>query len=501
MTIMKKTFSKILAIVLTVAMIQGTGSFFSFADSNDAAREAESAQPKAAAEEQAAKTEEPGSEDGSLKVDLKEAGGQEAQEAQSADGESGQAAEGEQAQAGEQGEQAQDPATEEAAEQAVEADDEAGQAEAEADKEDAEKDKKTTYEYSDDRIAVTATVADASAVPDSAKLVVTPVTEKTSGYSYDAYMDALNSKAKKGEEYTADNTLLYDIAFIDDGKEIQPEKGAVDVSISFKAGQLTKKLDAEKAGDVEVTHLPIKGGVEGSTTKEATGLSTADIRVESVDADVSVGKSESASFETTSFSVWAFNGSSSGQIEIKEPETKTFKEDKDRYLIDGYFGELANFGLVAFDTLTQNQHIHSNLATNNLVIESNGEVGRRQTNTMTEVIYIGNSITCKDGMNGTFDMFVPGSQVVLGYELGQSGKIDTATNDKTYQAEVGGVRYQVNAGESASAGGSSSLFRVENKDSHYIDLEAMKQKAQEISNKLADRTASAVNVTHDTSNQ
>ena len=141
---MKKTFSKILAIVLTVAMIQGTGSFFSFADSTDAAREAESAQPKATAEEQAAKTEEPGSEDGSLKVDLKEAGGQEAQEAQSADGESGQAAEGEQAQAGEQGEQAQDPAAEEAEEQAVEADDEAGQAEAEADKEDAEKDKKTT---------------------------------------------------------------------------------------------------------------------------------------------------------------------------------------------------------------------------------------------------------------------------------------------------------------------------------------------------------------------
>ena len=79
---MKQAFKKVLAIVLTVAMIQGTGGFFSFADTTDAARDAESAQPGVTVEEREVKAEDPGTE---------ESGAQEekAEEPQEASGQSG----------------------------------------------------------------------------------------------------------------------------------------------------------------------------------------------------------------------------------------------------------------------------------------------------------------------------------------------------------------------------------------------------------------------------
>ena len=52
---------------------------------------------------------------------------------------------------------------------------------------------RTTYEYSDSQIAGTATRRDPKAIPDEAELVVTPVTEASANYNYDAYIGALSA--------------------------------------------------------------------------------------------------------------------------------------------------------------------------------------------------------------------------------------------------------------------------------------------------------------------
>ena len=107
----------------------------------------------------------------------------------------------------------------------------------------------------------------ADAVPDDAELVVTPVTVESTDYNYDAYMDALNQDPEK--EYTSENTLLYDIAFMIDEKdadgnltgkkvEFTPAAGDVNVSIRFKKNQLKNELGVETADDIEVIHLPIE---------------------------------------------------------------------------------------------------------------------------------------------------------------------------------------------------------------------------------------------------
>ena len=156
---MKQAFKKVLAIVLTVAMIQGTGGFFSFADTTDAARDAESAQPGVTVEEREVKAEDPGTE---------ESGAQEekAEEPQEASGQSGdEAGQAEEAVTDqkEQEEQAGSEADQEGSE--------AGQAEERSDEEAEEKaEEKTAYEYSDDKIQVNVVISDPSAVPDSARL-------------------------------------------------------------------------------------------------------------------------------------------------------------------------------------------------------------------------------------------------------------------------------------------------------------------------------------------
>ena len=396
------------------------------------------------------------------------------------------------------------------------------EAETEAEEEaSAEMPKKDKYTYEDSRIRVTAVLDDASAIPDDAELVVTPVTKDSDGYNYDAYMEALNKeggseaegkgivsklfggdKEETSDVYTEDNTLLYDIAFIIDknGKkvEVQPEEGKVSIKAEFLKDQLTETLGAEKADDVTLVHLPLSDEAAGNadTTAAATDIKASDITVEKVDADVTVGKNQEAAFETGRLSVWAFSSDSNG-IVIPEPDADTFANDKGRNLIDGPFGDLANFGLVGFTSITQNQHVHSNFATKDYIIEGNGEFGRRQTNKLPEVFYIENSIS---GINGIIDAFAPGSRVVLGYELGKEGTIKATPDQITYSASFGGKDFAVNVSEPAAKKNAegkyeSTLFRQEKEGSHYVDLVAMKAKAAELSSKFSDRTSSEVTIT------
>ena len=299
-------------------------------------------------------------------------------------------------------------------------------------------DKKTEYVYSDKQIKVTATLSDPSAVPDEAELVVTPVTKDTDGYNYDAYMAALNKDAEESS-YTDENTLLYDIAFIvnEDGKktEVQPEEGKVSIKAEFLKKQLTESIGTEKADEVKLVHLPLSDEIAGSvdTTAAATDIKASDIKVENVDANVTVGKKQEATFKTDSLSVWAF--ADGGTIEIKEPEPSTF-EASDYNKWSGDFGVMHNFGLVSFDTLTANQHIHSNFATNKLDVKSNEGYGTtdKGTGKEKEVFYIGSEITYEPSQRSPFAL-AGGSMIVLGKDI-PTGTIEDSQPNNAWAFDI-----------------------------------------------------------------
>ena len=169
---------------------------------------------------------------------------------------------------------------------------------------------KTEYVWEDSELRVKAVLSDASAIPDDAKLIATPLTSESDDYNYDAYMEALNNDSEKS--YDERNTLLYDIAFIKDGVELQPEAGEVSVTFEFLDKQLKDSIGAEKAADVNVIHLPLKDEIKDKydTTAEAKKISADDIKVEEITGDdnglkVSV-KNEKVVFNTDSFSVFAY---------------------------------------------------------------------------------------------------------------------------------------------------------------------------------------------------
>ena len=183
---------------------------------------------------------------------------------------------------------------------------------------------KTEYRYETDRLEVKAVLSDPEIIPDDAKLRVTPITDKSKGYNYDAYMQALNQDAEG--IHNDDNTLLYDIAFIKDGKEIQPTGGTVSVAFDFKDGQLVDTLGAAKASDITVTHLPLKDKIRDKydTTKAAKDIEGKDIEKEvinSKDLQVSL-KRETVAFDLEDFSGVAFSVPDDSE-EASDAEYKT----------------------------------------------------------------------------------------------------------------------------------------------------------------------------------
>ena len=174
--------------------------------------------------------------------------------------------------------------------------------------------------YSDDDITVVATVPGDDALLAAAQLVVKPITPDTKGYNYDAYMQALNESDEVASA-TQSNTLLYDIAFMVDGVEVQPAEGAVKIDIQFKNNQLSEGLGAE-GGDVTIVHLPLTDEAKSTanTTAEATKITADDVRVEPVEATTVVdGENQKAEFVADSFSVFSvvFTTVPEGAIEVK----------------------------------------------------------------------------------------------------------------------------------------------------------------------------------------
>ena len=180
---------------------------------------------------------------------------------------------------------------------------------------------KTEYVYQGNGVKVTAVLDDPAAIPDDATLVATPITKDSGAYNYSAYMDALNRGSESS--YDESNTLLYDIAFVKDGIELQPATGNVSVNIDFLDSQLSESLGAQKSSDISVIHLPLADSVKDQydSTADASDISAEDIIVEEVTKaenglSVSV-QSEEVSFATGCFSVFAYTV----DFEYTDPET------------------------------------------------------------------------------------------------------------------------------------------------------------------------------------
>ena len=203
----------------------------------------------------------------------------------------------------------------------------------------------TVYTYEDDNIVVTATLDQATAIPDDAELKVTPITQAASeqgSYNYGAYMEALNVAAGAETDkpvYTVDNTLLFDVAFIQtnaetgEQTELQPKEGAVTVKFQFKKGQLAEQLGVKEAADIEANHLPIVETAKAATTAASTGIATADVIVEKLEGDnLRVESVDTVEVKASSFSAYAFSFVQEEAEEAEEAveEAKDEKDAKDK---------------------------------------------------------------------------------------------------------------------------------------------------------------------------
>ncbi|MCR5790057.1 MAG: Cna B-type domain-containing protein [Lachnospiraceae bacterium] len=150
---------------------------------------------------------------------------------------------------------------------------------------------KRVYEYEDDDVKVTAAIEKADAIPDDAYFSVKKIEPESEEYDYDAYMEALNANEEGDFAFNNINTLLYDIAFYTDdtmAEEIEPEEGAVRVSIQFKKDQLNDGLNVGSQDEIEILHLS-----EDENT----------INIEPLTAEIS-GEQDELTFETDSFSIY-----------------------------------------------------------------------------------------------------------------------------------------------------------------------------------------------------
>ncbi len=405
---------------------------------------------------------------------------------------------------------------------------------------------KNSFLYSDENLTVTATVEDAAAVPADAELRVSPVTEDSN--QYQAYMEALQS-ADNASQYSGENTKLYDIAFFApdaDGEmtELQLEKGAVTLKLSYKKEAIEngEALTVNAAEDLSVLHLPVKQEVKAAQEGVATtdlDITAEDITVEKLDvaadkvqlaednagiavasetedsdtnATESAAAVQSVEFKTEGFSVFAlvtdqessnwtydflkFNDGTVYEFknsytdddlaEIKktkndikleyhyvDSDEETFKQSQ-YYLSDRALGVAGNFHIVAFGQAALNAHTNGNILANGLVANSNFG-----TNSYDEVSYVKNytKVHATSGSKST-NPLVLGNGVNVGFE------------DNGNAFSVNGTKMN-----------NPRIIYKDSDTKQYVDLDAVKSEITEISNDLAQKTATGITKTPDPGNQ
>ena len=166
--------------------------------------------------------------------------------------------------------------------------------------------RKTIYIAFGKGVKVTATLEDANAVPDDARLRVTEIDDDE---MYAAYLEAMD-EAEPEIEHTKDNTVLRDISFImkdEDGEETEyePTEGSVKITIEYLENHLQDWFGVEDAAEVKTYHLPLAEGVkaEGEKTIDVQNVKASDINVQELDSDVKTEKT--VEVEVDSFSMFA----------------------------------------------------------------------------------------------------------------------------------------------------------------------------------------------------
>ncbi|WP_022764053.1 Spy0128 family protein [Butyrivibrio sp. XPD2006] len=291
----------------------------------------------------------------------------------------------------------------------------------------------TEFAFEDSKITVKIATTRSGVFPEGIQLKVAEVTPESSNYNYDAYLDALNENAdaianesgKDGAEtFSENNTLMYDIAFIYEDKEIQPKEGSVIVTMEFKDQQLSDGLAAESNEDLAVVHLPIKEEVkeatEIATTEEATDITSEDIKVETLtDASAEVGDEQKVEFTSDTFSVFAVIA-----YQKHDPGTDTFKS---------VLGDAVNFGITSYQISVNESE--TNFASK--IVYADSQTGNDMTNP-AEQTFIAASILGNFRLKGEDAYFMVPSQYRsnVSHEKGA----DHIKLDTTYtEAELGGV--------------------------------------------------------------
>ena len=166
--------------------------------------------------------------------------------------------------------------------------------------------RKTIYIAFGKGVKVTATLEDANAVPDDARLRVTEIDDDE---MYEAYLEAMD-EAEPEIEHTKDNTVLRDISFImkdEDGEETEyePTEGSVKITIEYLENHLQDWFGVEDAAEVKTYHLPLAEGVkaEGEKTIDVQNVKASDINVQELDSDVKTEKK--VEVKVDSFSMFA----------------------------------------------------------------------------------------------------------------------------------------------------------------------------------------------------
>ncbi len=238
--------------------------------------------------------------------------------------------------------------------------------------------KETEFVYSDEKVTVTATMKTPGAFPEGVTLNVTEINSETEGYNYDAYLKAMNDNADKIAEsddeetqrtFDDKNTLLYDIAFLLEDIEYQPEAGDVSISMKLNEKPLSEDGGLDSPEDLVVIHLPASEEVMENvdSTSKATELKPEDIKVEVLDENannVAVDfeeESDVVSFDTGSFSPYALVWLGGNVISWEGTKTISAKD------IVKSLGDNTLFGAVADTYEASNEaDIEANIAVKHL---------------------------------------------------------------------------------------------------------------------------------------
>ncbi|WP_024865311.1 hypothetical protein [Butyrivibrio sp. FCS014] len=237
------------------------------------------------------------------------------------------------------------------------------------------------FVYDQDGIKVTVKLSDPTILPAGVELSVKALEKDSEEYNYLAYIDALNESAEEiaranGEdtqtEYDETNTYLFDIAFVLDGIEYEPKDGTVSVSIEFTDNQISDGLDAKKAEDISIVHLPLteEKMQEVASTSEATDITSADINVEIMEnSSIEIGDGgDIVTFETTSFSVY-------GAIKSSSEHSWVGNQAYSAREIVEWLGDSTLFGVVAERYNGHTNHSEANIAVGKIENIQNYTIG------------------------------------------------------------------------------------------------------------------------------